>query len=574
MSTNTDSAKSTAAIRQAQPRSTAQVRLSDGRVFEGPVGTALAAFIEAAYPSPAEHPIVAALVDDELEELTYPVNNDIAVVPVDTRSTDGLRIYQRSLVFVLVVAARELFPEALIRIDHSVTLGGFYCQVLGRERFAPAELDAIAERMRAIIAANEPIERIVLPTIEAQRLFDAQGYDDKVRLLAYREASEVAVYRLRGVLDYFYGYMVPRTGMLNGFELTDYAPGMILRLTSDSYQLPLHSHREYPKLMSVFREYGEWLRILGIEDVGSLNQAADRDGLRMAVLLSEALHEKRLAEVADEIAARPEVRVVLVAGPSSSGKTTFAKRLAVHLMVNGARPFPIGLDDYFVDRERTPRDSTGALDFESLDAIDRELLVEQLLALMDGQEVTLRHYDFGRGRNEPGRTVRLPPETVLVVEGIHGLNPQLAEGLPPERVFRIYASALTQLNLDHHNRVSTTDTRLLRRIVRDARDRNYTPQETIARWPSVRRGEERNIFPYQENADVMFNTALVYELSVLKPFAEPLLRTVPHGTMEWVEAQRLLSFLRWFRPCDATLVPMTSLLREFIGGSSLTDLAL
>lgn len=326
--------------------------------------------------------------------------------------------------------------------------------------------------------------------------------------------------------------------------------------------------------MGVFREYGEWLGILGIEDVGSLNDEAAADGLRHEVLVSEALHEKRLAEVADEITGRPEVRMVLVAGPSSSGKTTFSKRLAVQLMVNGVWPFALALDDYFVDRELTPRDEQGDYDFEALEAINRELFVEQLMALMAGQEVTLRHYDFTTGRNVPGRTVQLPPNAVIIVEGIHGLNPRLVEGLPPERLFRIYASALTQLNLDHHNRISTTDTRLLRRMVRDAQYRNYAAQTTLARWPSVRRGEERNIFPYQERADVMFNTALVYELSVLRPYAEPLLRTVPHGTMEWVEAGRLLSFLRWFRPCDASLVPHNSLLREFIGGSSLRDLHL
>jgi len=561
-------------VHEAQTRSTVQVRLADGRVFEGPAGAPLADFMAVAYPQPTRFPVVAALVEDELEELTYRVSHDVDAVPVDTRSTDGLRIYQRSMLFVMLVAARELYPEAQIIVDHSVTLGGFYCQVRGRERFSPDELQAISSRMRAIVAADEPIERTVVPTAEAVRLFAAQGYEDKVRLLAFRDDPEIAVYRLRGVVDYFYGYMVPATGSLNGFELQDYPPGMILRLTGGNSLLPLHSHRDYPKLMGVFREYGEWLRILGVEDVGSLNQAAVENGLKREVLVAEALHEKRLAEVADEIKSRPEVRVVLVAGPSSSGKTTFAKRLAVQLMVNGLRPFPLALDDYFVDRERTPCDENGEYDFESLDAIDRSLFVEQLLALMAGDAVTLRQYDFGTGRNSPGRTVRLPANAIIIVEGIHGLNPRLAEGLPSERVFRIYVSALTQLNLDHHNRVSTTDTRLLRRLVRDAQYRNYAAQETIARWPSVRRGEERNIFPFQENADVMFNTALVYELSVLKPFAEPLLRTVPHGTMEWVEAARLLSFLRWFKPCDASLVPQNSLLREFIGGSSLGDLTL
>ncbi|NLX35370.1 MAG: nucleoside kinase [Chloroflexi bacterium] len=562
------------AICEAQPRSTAQVRLSDGRVFEGPVGTPLADFMAMAFERRAQYPVVAALVGGELEELSYRVVCDVDVTPVDTRSTDGLRIYQRSLLFVMIVAMHELFSNVRVRVDHSVTLGGFYCQLLAGARLTPEELSAVSERMRAIIAAEEPIERLTLSTAEARRLFASQGYDDKVRLLDYREDEHLSVYRLRGHVDYFYGYMLPSAGLLNGFELQDYPPGMILRLTNDLHQLPLHSHREYPKLMGVFREYGEWLGILGVEDVGSLNEAVLADDLRREILVSEALHEKRLAEVADEITSRPEARIVLVAGPSSSGKTTFSKRLAVQLMVNGARPFAVALDDYFVDRELTPRDEHGEYDFESLEAIDRGLFVEQLMALMAGREVTLRQYDFGTGKNVPGRTVQLPPNAIIIVEGIHGLNPRLAEGLPPERVFRIYASALTQLNLDHHNRIATTDTRLLRRMVRDAQYRNYPAQMTIARWPSVRRGEERYIFPYQEHADVMFNTALVYELSVLRPYAEPLLRTVPHGTMEWVEARRLLSFLRWLRSCDASLVPHNSLLREFIGGSSLRDLSL
>jgi uridine kinase len=567
-------------IREAEPRRTVQVHLADGRTLEGPVGTPLADFIAAANRPPTKseqpqrYPVVAALVGGELEELGFCITRDVDVTPIDTRSTDGLRIYQRSMLFVLVVAVRELYPEARVMVDHSVTLGGFFCQVLGRERFTPDELEAIAQRMREIVTAHEPIEKIRLATAEASRLFGAQGYDDKVRLLAYRQEPEINVYSLRGVLDYFYGYMLPHTGDLNGFSLVDYAPGMILRFTGDNHLLPLHSHDAYPKLMSVFREYGEWLRILGIEDVGSLNQAVGEDGLLREALVSEALHEKRLVKIADEITRRPEVRIVLVAGPSSSGKTTFSKRLAIQLLVNGARPFPLALDDYFVDRERTPRDEHGEYDFESLEAVDRELFVAQLQSLMAGEEVALQHYDFGTGVSAPGRVVRLPAGAVIIVEGIHGLNPRLVEGLPPERIYRIYASALTQLNLDHHNRVSTTDTRLLRRMVRDAQYRNYSAQATIARWPSVRRGEERNIFPYQEHADVMFNTALVYELSVLKGYAEPLLRTVPHGTMEWVEARRLLSFLRWFRPCDSSLAPPNSLLREFIGGSSLRDLPL
>ena len=567
-------------------RNSAQVHFPDGQTFEGPVQTPLGAYVDAAFPG-VEPPIVAAFVDGELEELGYPITRDVSVMPIDTSTNDGMRIYQRSLTFLLVVAVHELLPHMRVIVDHSVTLGGFFCQLLDRDgspstdRHTSAEagaslsleqMQAVEARMRDIVRADEPIVKDRISRQEAVELFASQGYDDKVRLVESTDAEEVTVYSLRGVCNYFYGYMAPGTGMLRWFSVELYPPGVIMRLPNWLDPTALPARRDYPKLMGIFREYGRWIDILGVHDVGALNQALEDGELRKVILVSEALHEKRISYIADEIVQRRDVvRLVLIAGPSSSGKTTFARRLAIHLMVNGLKPFALGLDDYFVDRDRTPRDETGDYDFEALEAIDLPLFSEQLVALMAGERVALPHYNFQEGESQSGEAAQISQDTVIIVEGIHGLNPKLVSGLPEECYYRIYASALTQLNIDHHNRVPTTDTRLLRRIVRDARYRGYSARQTIDRWESVRRGEERNIFPYQENADVLFNSALVYELAVLKPFAEPLLLRVPRGTMESSEAQRLLAFLRWVHPCEPDLVPDNSLLREFIGGSILRD---
>ncbi|MHB1317754.1 MAG: nucleoside kinase [Anaerolineae bacterium] len=552
-------------VRPATPRPDVQVNFPDGRIFSGEAGTQLLAFVSAAYPH--ERSIVAGLIDGQLVELGQPILRDVLVFPIDTYSNEGLRIYQRTMTFVLIVAARELYPEAHLLIDHSVTIGGFFCTVLGRPMFTLEELVAIGQRMQEIVSIDEPVTRERLAVRQAIEHFRAQGYDDKVRLFTGREDEDVTVYTLRGVTDCFYGPMLPGTGRLGECCLESYPPGFILRADVERHELPLESHRDYPKLMGVFREYGRWLNILGIEDVGSMNQVIERGEAARTILVAEALHEKRISDIADVILEREAVQVVLIAGPSSSGKTTFTRRLGVQLMVNGHRPLPLGLDDYFVDRKDTPIGSDGAYDFEALEALNLRLFDAHLRALLQGDSVTVPHFDFVIGRGVPGRQVQLGTGGVLLIEGIHGLNPDLISEIPQERIFRIYVSALTQLNLDRHNRFATTDNRLLRRMVRDDATRGISAEETLRRWPSVRRGEERNIFPYQENADVMFNSALVYELAVLKPFAEPLLFRVPRDTAESVQAQSLIQLLHWITPCEPVLVPSNSLLREFIGGS-------
>ncbi|MBC7233340.1 MAG: nucleoside kinase [Chloroflexi bacterium] len=556
--------------RPAQPRETVQVRFADGRIFEAPVGTTLEAFVRAAYRESAV-PIVAALVDRcKLCELTQPVTRDMEVTPISTGDSDGMRIYRRSLTFVLVVAMHQLFPGVQVYVDHSLTFGGLYCEVQGRAPLTPQEVALLEQRMKEIVADDVPIRKRRVPLEEARALFQARGQEDKVRLLRYRRKDYVTLYRLYDVDDYFHGYMVPSTGYLRHFALQYYSPGFILRYPRHEQPTVLQPVVEYPKLVAVFREYGHWLRVLGISDVGELNDALSAGRASEVALVSEALHEQRIANIAAEIAKRRDtVRLVLIAGPSASGKTTFAKRLAIQLLANGLRPVAVELDNYFVDREKTPLDEHGQYDFEHLWAVDLELLNEQLLRLLAGQEVQLPRYNFQLGKREKGEWLKLSEEHVILLEGIHGLNPDLVPNVPRERIYRIYVSALTQLNLDHYNRVPTTETRLIRRIVRDARERGYSALDTLRRWESVRNGEKRWIFPYQEHADVMFNSALAYELSALKSLAEPLLFQIEPNAPEYVEARRLLALLHWFLPFPLELVPSNSILREFIGGSSL-----
>ena len=560
---------SSSQIEECEHRQDVQIRFWNGRVFCGPAGARLEAFVRAALP-PSSVPVVAALVNGRLADLTEPLITDVDVEPVSLASEDGMRIYQRSLILMLEVAARELF-HVHMDVDYSLTFGGLYCHALERA-LTEKEVAQIEQRMRSIFAEDAPIGREVMRKEDAIAWFESQGDEGQVRLLSQANRKEVTLCSLHEVKDYFFGrLLVPSSGYLKQFAVWPELPGLELQFPQRTRPMALEPPRRSPKFTAVSEQYGEWLSLLDVEDVGALNEALAQTRSREIVLVAEALHEQRIAEIASNIAARRTVRLITIAGPSSSGKTTFARRLTIQLLVNGLRPFPLSLDDYFVAREETPRDAWGNYDYEDLHALDLALFNEHLLALMNGERVTLPRYNFEQGEREPGASVQLTPDHVLLIEGIHGLNPNLVPRIPAERIYRISVSTLTQLKLSRLNRISTTDTRLIRRIVRDARTRGYNADETIARWESVRRGENRNIFPYQEQADVLFNSALVYELAVLKPMVEPLLRQIEPGSREYVEARRLLMFLEWFNPCNAGLVPENSILREFIGGSVVSD---
>jgi uridine kinase len=561
-------------IRQVTPRQTIEVHLPDGSVLSGPRGMSAGDFLRASQGS-NQAPLVAAIVNNDLRELTFPLKMDSTLAPVTMQDADGARIYRRSLTFLLETAFTSLFKDAVLVIDHSISSGGYYCHVNGRRPLDHEELSQLEARMHALVNENTPFLRREIPVAEAIAFFEKENYPDKVALLRHRRKAYVTLYALGEHIDYHHGYMVPSTGYLQWFGLIPANGGFTLRYPRRRAPTLIAPGEDYPKLLAAFRQYGEWLERLGIENVGALNDAIAANRAREVILVSEALHDQNIVDISRRIAAdRRERRIVLISGPSSSGKTTFSRRLAIQLLAQGLSPFALELDSFFVDREKTPLDEQGQLNFEALEAVNLEQLGDCLARLIAGEEVALPHYDFKAGRQTPGEVVRLTHDQIIILEGIHGMNPRLLPDALSARAFRIYGAALTQLNLDRHNRVSTADTRLIRRIVRDARERGYTAQQTIARWESVRRGEERYIFPYQENADAMFNSALVYELSALQAQAEPLLRQVPHGTAEFIEAKRLLAFLEWFLPVDVSLIPDNSILREFIGGSILKDFSI
>lgn len=550
---------------------TVEIILPDGKVICGPRHTPIGEFMKL-YQDPAKPPIVGAIVNDNLRELTFPINLESIVSPVNMSDPDGARIYRRSLTFLLEVAFLELFPKWSLTIDHSVSSGAYYCHVPENEPFAQENLDLLEDRMRSLVESDEPMVREKVSLDVARQFFRENGQDDKLRLLKYRQGKDLVLYRLRNQRDYHHGYMVPSTGYLKWFDLQLIGSGFVIRFPRRHAPQKLSPMPSYPQLLATFRQYGQWLEALGIQSVGALNDAIKDGRINEVILVSEALHSQQISHIANLIRDRKEeVKVILIAGPSSSGKTTFSKRLTIQLLTEGISPFALELDNYFVNREETPLDKQGIPDFEHLDAVNRILLNDHIRRLTAGERVQLRRYNFHEGINEPGDEVQLAPGQMIILEGIHGLNPTLLEGIPHTQAYRIYVSCLTQLNLDRHNRISTTDTRELRRILRDARDRGYSAQQTISQWEMVRRGEKRHIFPYQENADIMFNSALAYELTALKPLVEPLLRQVPFGTREFIEAKRLLKFLQWFLPIDPELIPDNSILREFIGGSILKD---
>ena len=514
------------------------------------------------------HGATSAKVNHKVEGLHFTLFMDKDIEFLDITNSSGLRTYTRSLFFVLYKALRDLFPGTRLRIDTPVS-NGYYCRLLSENDVTPEVVEQLKRQMQKIIDDDLPFHRITCPTEEAIRRFKEDGLDSKVKLLQSLGSLYTTYYTLGDTADYFYGSLLIRTSQLYLFDLIPYGDGLLLRIPDPANPDKLRPLTEQTKMFEVFREQHRWNEILTVTTVGDLNYACANGHTNDLIHISEALQEKKISAIADTITSRPDVKVVLIAGPSYSGKTTFAKRLAVQLAVCGIRPMAISTDDYFVDRVRTPRDEKGEYDFEHIEAMDIELLTSQLNALIAGEEVEPPRYDFLTGKSVPsGRKLKLQENDILILEGIHALNPRLTEGVDDRHKFRIYASALTTLLLDDHNYIPTTDNRLLRRIVRDHKYRARSAQETIAQWPSVRRGEERWIFPFQENADVMVNTALLFELAALREQALPLLEEVPENAEEYSEAYRLRKFLSYVKPIPILGLPPTSLLREFLGGSS------
>ena len=514
------------------------------------------------------HGPVSARVNNKVEGMHYRVYNSKDVEFLDMNSASGSRAYTRTLFFVLCKAVQDIYPNTDVVIDIPVS-NGFYVDIrLGRP-VVDEDVNILRRRMQEIIDSKMPIRRFTVPTEEAIALFQEKGDVEKVKLLRTSGSIYTTYYKIGEYVDYYYGTLLTNTSQLYLFGLEKYYDGMLLRIPSVSNPDELGEMTRQDKMFDIFKEHHRWQEILGIRTVGDFNQAIDAGHATDIINISEALQEKKLAKIAEEIASRKGVKLVLLAGPSSSGKTTSCKRLSIQLAVNGLKPLQISLDDYFVDRDKTPKDESGDFDFESIYALNLDLLNEQFNALFRGEEVELPKYDFPSGKSvKSGKMLKLEPNNVLVVEGIHALNPELTAHVPEEQIFRVYASALTTILLDNHNYIPTTDNRLLRRIIRDYKYRGVSAQETIRRWPSVRAGENKWIFPFQENADAMLNTAMLYELSVLKMQAEPLLQQVPENCEEFAEAYRLLKFLKYFKGIPYNNLPPTSLLREFLGGSS------
>lgn len=514
------------------------------------------------------HGPVSARVNNKVEGMHYRVYNSKDVEFLDMTSSSGSRAYTRSLFFVLCKAVQDIYPATDVVIDIPVS-NGFYVDIrLGRP-VVDEDVNIIRRRMQEIIDARMPIRRFTVPTEEAVALFQEKGDVEKVKLLKTSGSIYTTYYKIGDYVDYYYGTLLTNTSQLYLFGLEKYYDGMLLRIPSLKNPDVLGEMTRQDKMFEIFKEHHRWQSILGIRTVGDFNQAIDANHSTDIINISEALQEKKIAKIAEEIASRKGVKLVLLAGPSSSGKTTSCKRLSIQLAVNGLKPLQISLDDYFVDREKTPKDASGEYDYESIYALDLDLINEQFNALFRGEEVELPKYDFQSGKSKKsGNKLKMNDNNVLVVEGIHALNPELTAHIPQEQIFRVYASALTTILLDNHNYIPTTDNRLLRRIIRDYKYRGVSAQETIHRWPSVRAGENKWIFPFQENADAMLNTAMLYELAVIKMQAEPLLQQVPENCEEYAEAYRLLKFLKYFKGIPYNNLPPTSLLREFLGGSS------
>ncbi|MDY3826315.1 MAG: nucleoside kinase [Lachnospiraceae bacterium] len=516
-----------------------------------------------------DHDIVLVLENNKMRELFRKVKDGAAVTFLTTGQIDGYNTYRRSATLLLLKAIYDVEGMDTVRgMKVEFSAGeGYY--VSSRKMPVNEEtLARIENRMKELVSQNLPIEKRSIPVEEAIEHFTRHGMTDKARLFRFRRSSSVNVYLLDGFEDYYYGYMVPSTGYLKYFKLIPYDEGFVLEFPPRKTPETFGPFREQPKVFQTLKNSTKWGEILNVGTVGALNEQISEGNVGNIILAQEAIMEKGLGDIAAEIASRPDKKLIMIAGPSSSGKTTFSHRLSIQLMAHGLKPHPIAVDNYFVERVDTPKDENGQYNFECLEAMDIELFNQQMSALLRGEKVFMPTFNFITGMKEyKGNSLKLGPEDVLVIEGIHCLNDALSYSLPAENKFKIYVSALTQMNIDEHNRIPTTDGRLIRRMVRDARTRGASAQKTISMWPSVRRGEDENIFPYQESADVVFNSALIYELAVLKQYAEPLLFGIRPEDPEYLEAKRLLKFLNYFQGIDSNLIPGNSILREFIGGS-------
>ncbi|HSQ88938.1 nucleoside kinase [Romboutsia sp.] len=515
--------------------------------------------------------ITLAVIGNKLRELNHKVDMDCSIKFLDTTNADGLRVYYRTMSFIFIMACNELFEGSRVVIEHSLS-NGLYCEVHGYKQLDEKDINAIKKRMIEIVENNYNIDKISTNTEEGIEIFESYGMYEKAQLLRYKEYNDVKIYKCNSHIDHFYGYMLPSTGYIKTFDLKLYNNGIIvLGPSEDDKAIPVE-FKPQPKLASVYQEAEQWSKLIGVDRVTTLNKIIENYDYGDVIRTVEALHEKKLSQIADIIKEK-EKRVILIAAPSSSGKTSFAHRLSIHLRVNNLKPVSISLDDYFVNRDDTPLDEFGNFDFESIYAIDLDRFNRDLKDLLDGKEINLPKFNFKLGiREETGKKLKIDENQPIILEGIHGLNPILTSSIPDEDKFKIYISALTQINLDDHNRIPTTDLRLIRRMVRDYNFRGYSAERTIMQWESVRRGEKKNIFPYQEEADVIFNSACVYELAVLKKYAKPLLEEITIDNPSYIEANRLLKFLQYFVELqDTSDIPSTSILKEFIGGSKIVD---
>ncbi len=538
------------------------LKLEDQTTIEVEQGTTL---LEVTSTIDSAYPIMAASVNNRLRDLFYKIEEPADIKFYDIRTGTGHGIYTRSLSFLFIKVAKEIMPGCEVMVEHSLAKG-LYCEIKGKP-LTNSIVKMIEKRMAEIVKNDEAFEKVKVSREEAMEIFERQNMPDKVRMFKYLKLPKGHAYKCGTYYDFFYSYLVPSAGYLKKFSLQFYLPGVIIRFPTIDHPADIPEYIAQPKLAKIYYESERWAEIMGMNTVADLNEVIAKDDATLLIQVAEALHEKKIANIAEEITMhKNRGNVILIAGPSSSGKTTFAHRLMIQLMVNGLKPISISVDNYFVDREHTPIDENGEYDFESINAIDLDLFNEHLSQLVQGGEVEMPHFNFLTGKREfKGDRVRIKGDQPIIIEGIHGLNEQLTYSIPNDHKYKIYISCLTQLNIDNHNRIPTTDARKLRRLVRDYQYRGNAALTTLRMWPSIRKGEDKNIFPFQEDADIMFNSALIYEIAILKKFAGPLLKSIGEHEEESIEAQKLLRFLSYFYSLDTKGVPPNSILREFIG---------